>query len=93
MRESGMAMPPDNWVIWFRVSRCTYQNRKRLATTPAITMRRPLFWAFSGDRWVVGLITDGKWCWGRAALAPCFLMRWAGVLAMSFIIPPHKLDP
>ena len=37
---------------------------------------------------VVGLMTGGRWCCGTAALAPCFLIRWAGVLAMAPLSRP-----
>ena len=82
-----MARPPLSCVSWFRVSRWRYQNRNRLATTPAIRIRLLLLCAFCGVRLVLGLITDGSWCWGTAALAPCFLIRCAGVLAMAPLSP------
>ena len=87
-----MARPPLSWVSWFSVSRWRYQNRNRLATTPAIRIRLLLLCAFCGVRLVLGLITDGSWCWGTAAFAPCFLIRCAGVLAMAPLSPvPRRL--
>src|SRR6478752_10881965 len=91
--ESGIGSPPLSCVSWFRVRRWTYQNRNRLATTPAIRIRLLLPCAFCGDRVVLGLITAGRWCWGTAALAPCFLIRWAGVLAMAPLSPFHGASP
>ena len=87
-----MARPPESWVSWFSVSRWRYQNRNRLATTPAMTIRLPLFWAFCGVRPVVGLITGGRLCCGTAAFAPCFLIRCAGFWPCVHYRPAHRRE-
>src|SRR6476620_3341868 len=77
-----MARAPASWVSWNRV-----------AATPAMTMRLALFCAVAGVRSVPGLITGGRWCWGTAAFAPCFLIRCAAVLAMRPLSPAGHRAP